>query len=129
MKVRIFDNKSELGQAAADDAAGIIQQAIADHDAAYVIAATGASQFEFLDALVRKEIDWSKVVFFHLDEYVDLPEAHAASFRRYLKERIINRVQPHAFHLINGEAGNVQEECRRVGELILRQQIDVAFVG
>jgi len=129
MEVKVFNNKLKLGEAAAKDAASIIQQAIADRDAAYVIAATGASQFEFLDALVRKEIDWSKVVFFHLDEYVDLPEAHAASFRRYLKERIINQVQPHAFHLINGEAGNVQEECRRVGELILRQQIDVAFVG
>jgi len=129
MEVKVFDNKPELGQAAADDAARIIQHAIADRDAAYVIAATGASQFEFLDALVRKEIDWSKVVFFHLDEYVDLPEAHAASFRRYLKERIINRVRPRAFHLINGEAEDVQEECRRVGELILRQEIDVAFVG
>jgi len=129
MEVKVFDNKLALGEAAADDATRIIQQAVADRDAAYVIAATGASQFEFLDALVRKEIDWSKVVFFHLDEYVDLPEAHAASFRRYLKERIINRVQPRAFHLINGEAGDVQEECRRVGELILRQEIDVAFVG
>jgi len=129
MEVKVFNTKLELGEAAAEDAASIIQQAIADRDAAYVIAATGASQFEFLDALVRKEIDWSKVVFFHLDEYVDLPEAHAASFRRYLKERIINRVQPRAFHLINGESGDVQEECRRVGELILRQEIDVAFVG
>jgi len=129
VNIRIFDNKRELGQAAADDAASIIQQAIADREAAYVIAATGASQFEFLDALVKKKIDWSKVVFFHLDEYVDLPEAHPASFRRYLKERIINQVQPRLFHLINGEADNVQEECRRVGELLSRQTIDVAFVG
>ena len=129
MNIRIFDNKRELGQAAADDAASIIQQAIADREAAYVIAATGASQFEFLDALVKKKIDWSKVVFFHLDEYVDLPEAHPASFRRYLKERIINQLQPRLFHLINGEADNVQEECRRVGELLSRQTIDVAFVG
>jgi glucosamine-6-phosphate deaminase len=129
VKVQIFDNKLELGEAAAEDAASIIHQAIADRDAAYVIAATGASQFEFLDALVRKEIDWSKVVFFHLDEYVNLPEAHAASFRRYLKERIVNRVHPRTFHLINGEADDVQEECRRVGKLISQQSIDVAFVG
>ena len=129
MNIRILDNKLQLGQAAAGDAAGIIQQAIADRDAAYVIAATGASQFEFLDALVQKQIDWSKVVFFHLDEYVNLPEAHPASFRRYLKERIINRVPLRAFHLINGEADDVQEECRRVGKLISQQSIDVAFVG
>ena len=129
MKVEVFNNKLELGEAAAADANKIIQQAIVDRDVAYVIAATGASQFEFLDALVGKPIDWSKVVFFHLDEYVNLSEAHPASFRRYLKERIINRVQPLAFHLINGEAEDVLKECQRVGELISQQAIDVAFVG
>lgn len=129
MKVEVFDTKIALGQVAADDAAQIIQQAIAERDVAYLIAATGMSQFEFLDALVAQEIDWSKVVFFHLDEYVDLPETHPASFRRYLKERIIDRVRPRAFHLIDGEAADVAEECKRVGKLISAQQIDAAFVG
>ncbi len=89
LQIEVFDTKAQLGQAAARNAAQIIQYAIAERGTAYVIAATGASQFEFLDALVVEEIDWSKVVFFHLDEYVGLPESHPASFRRYLKERII----------------------------------------
>jgi len=80
LQLEVFDTKGELGQAAARDAAMIINQAISERGAAYVIAATGASQFEFLDSLVVEEIDWSKVVFFHLDEYVGLPESHAASF-------------------------------------------------
>ncbi len=125
----MFDTKTELGQAAARDAAKIIHEAIRERESAYVIAATGASQFEFLDSLVLEEIDWGKVVFFHLDEYVGLPESHPASFRRYLKERVLGRVQPAAFHLINGEAADVREECRRVDELISRQTVDVAFVG
>lgn len=129
LQLEVFDTKAELGQAAARDAATIINQAISARGVAYVIAATGASQFEFLDSLVVEEIDWAKVVFFHLDEYVGLPESHPASFRRYLKERILSRVQPRSFHLLNGEAGDVYEECRRVGELISRETIDVAFVG
>ena len=129
MNIEVFDTKPALGQAAAEHAAGIIQAAIAERDVAYLIAATGASQFDFLDALVIKDVDWGKVVFFHLDEYVGLPETHPASFRRYLKERIVDRVHPRAFHLINGEAHDVAEECRRVGQLISQQQIDVAFVG
>ena len=129
MQIEIFDTTAQLGQTAARDAAQIIQQAIAERGAAYVIAATGASQFEFLEALVVEEIDWNKVVFFHLDEYVGLPESHPASFRRYLKERIINRVNPRAFHLINGETDDVYQECRLVGRLIVQQTIDVAFVG
>jgi glucosamine-6-phosphate deaminase len=129
MRVQIFDSKLELGEAAARDAAALIQQAITNRDVAYVIAATGMSQFEFLDALVSHDIAWQKVEFFHLDEYVGLPETHPASFRRYLTERIIDRVHPRAFHLINGDAGDPKAECRRVGKLIARQTIDVAFVG
>src|SRR5689334_12933094 len=129
MDIKVFDTKSELGRAAAEDAAQIINQAIDERDVAYVIAATGASQFEFLDALTQAEIDWSRVVFFHLDEYVGLPESHPASFRRYLKERLASRIHPRAFHFLNGEANDVNEECRRVGDLIAQQTIDVAFVG
>lgn len=129
MNIEIFDSKLELGETAARDAATLIQQAIASRDVAYVIAATGASQFEFLDALVLHEIDWQRVEFFHLDEYVGLPETHPASFRRYLTKRIINRIHPKAFHLINGEATDPQAECRRVGELISQHTIDLAFVG
>jgi len=129
LEIKVFNTKSALGEAAARDAAGIINEAINERGTAFVIAATGASQFEFLDALVQEEIDWAKVVFFHLDEYVGLPESHSASFRRYLKERLASRIQPKAFHFLDGEAGDVYQECRRVGALIAQQTIDVAFVG
>lgn len=129
LEIKVFDTKSALGEAAARDAAQIINEAINERGTAFVIAATGASQFEFLDALVQKKIDWAKVVFFHLDEYVGLPESHPASFRRYLKERLVNRIQPKAFHFLDGEADDVHGECRRVGDLIAQQAIDVAFVG
>jgi len=129
VQVRVFDTKQELGKAAATDAAEIINHAIAERNSAYVIAATGMSQFEFLDALMLEPIDWTKVTFFHLDEYVGLPESHPASFRRYLKERITSRVHPRAFHFIDGEAADVHDECRRVGHLITQQTVDAAFVG
>jgi len=129
LDIKVFNTKLELGRAAARDAAKIINQAINERDAAYVIAATGASQFEFLDSLAQEKIDWSKVVFFHLDEYVGLPESHPASFRRYLKERVVSRIHPKTFHFIDGEAGDVYAECHRVGDLIAQQTIDVAFVG
>jgi len=129
LQIKIFTTKTELGQAAARDAAAIINHAIAERNSAYVIAATGASQFEFLDALMLAPVDWTKVTFFHLDEYVGLPQSHAASFRRYLKERIVSRVHPRAFYFIDGEADDVQAECGRIGQLITQQTVDVAFVG
>jgi len=129
LEIQVFDTKVELGEAAARDAARIINEAIEERGAAFVIAATGASQFEFLDALVQEKIDWARVVYFHLDEYVGLPESHPASFRRYLKERLLSRIHPKAFHFLDGEVADVSQECRRVGELIAQQTIDVAFVG
>ncbi len=129
MKVEVFDSKIEMGQAAASRAAEIIEQAIKERSKAYLIAATGASQFEFLDALTTHPLDWARTTFFHLDEYVGLPPTHAASFRRYLKERIVDRVHPGAFHFINGDAEDAREECLRVGKLISQQTIDAAFVG
>ena len=130
MKVEVFDSKREMGGTAAREAAEIIRDAIAARGEARVVAATGASQFDFLDALAREEgIDWGKVTFFHLDEYVGLPESHPASFRKYLRERLAERVRPGAFHFIDGEATDPRAECRRLGELISQGEIDVAFVG
>jgi glucosamine-6-phosphate deaminase len=130
MDIQIFDSRLELAQAAATNAAGLIRRAITTRGQAYLIAATGASQFEFLDALVLQPgIDWSTVTFFHLDEYVGLPKSHPASFRRYLQERIVDRIHPGAFHFLNGDVADPAAECRRVGELISRQTIDAAFVG
>jgi glucosamine-6-phosphate deaminase len=130
MEIRVFETKVELGKAAGADAAAILRDAIARRGGAHVVAATGASQFEFLDALVAAPgIDWSRVVCFHLDEYVGLPETHPASFRRYLKERIVARVRPGTFHFIEGDAADPAAEARRVGQLLRSTSIDVAFVG
>jgi len=130
MDLQIFDSRLELGEAAANNAADLIRHAIATRGQAYLIAATGASQFEFLDALMLPpKVDWGQVTFFHLDEYVGLPKSHPASFRRYLQARIVDRIHPGAFHFLDGDVADPASECRRVGELISRQTIDAAFVG
>ncbi len=130
MNTRVFGSRQEMAQAAAEEAGAIITGAIVQRGEAYIIAATGASQFEFLDQLIaNRSIDWKKCTLFHLDEYVGLPETHRASFRRYLRERVVERVQPGVFHFINGDAGSPEQECQRVGDLISECVIDVAFVG
>jgi len=131
MRVDISASKQDLGATAAADGAAWIRQAIAERGEANVIVATGASQFEVLAELAKAPgIDWSKVTFFHLDEYVGMPMTHPASFRKYLKERLVDRLPtpPRAFHFLDAE-GDCQAECRRLGELIARHPIDVAFIG
>lgn len=127
----IFVTKEEMGDAAAQAAAKAIKQAIADRNQANLILATGASQFEMLEALTATtEIDWSKVVMFHLDEYIGLGPDHPASFRKYLKERFVDQVgQLKAVHFVDGDTGDPAGECRRLGTLIQNHPIDVACVG
>ena len=91
MRIVISKTADDLGRRAADKAAELIKAAIADHGCARIVLSTGASQFETLKYLVEKDIDWKKVEMFHLDEYVDLPITHPASFRKYLKERFVDK--------------------------------------
>ena len=130
MNISIQKDPESLGIEAAKKAAMFIREAIQSNGNANIILATGSSQFETLKQLIEeKDIEWNKVTMFHLDEYIGLPLSHKASFRKYLKERFLDKVPPlEAVHLINGET-DPQQECDRLGDLIRKSPIDVALVG
>jgi glucosamine-6-phosphate deaminase len=118
-----------LGKTAGRVAARRIKSEIEKKGFANIILATGTSQFETLNQLTKEDIDWGKVTMFHLDEYIGLPESSPASFRRYLKERFIQKVpRLKGMHLINGENDPVKE-CKRLNEIINKTAIDLALVG
>lgn len=131
MKISIFDTKAEMGAAAATEGAEALRAELARRGAAGIVLATGTSQFEMLEALVAADgIDWSRVTAFHLDEYIGLPLDHPASFRGYLKERFAARVPDlAAFHYVDGQAADPVAETERLGALIRRHPIAVAFIG
>lgn len=127
MQIKILDDKKALGLAAAEHAAKSLRAALRENGAARIVAATGASQFEFLDSLTSAaDIDWSRVELFHLDEYVGLPATHPASFRKYILERIILKTGIGLktgitqYHLLDGE-GDPQEIAKRVGSELISQ--------
>ncbi|HEY5370153.1 MAG TPA: glucosamine-6-phosphate deaminase [Hanamia sp.] len=130
MEIITTNNPIELGKLAGKAAADLIINTIAQNGQANIILATGASQFETLNQLISdKRIDWSKVVMFHLDEYIGLPVTAAASFRKYLKERFLSKVPAlKEVYLIDGEA-DPEAECKRLSGLINQYHIDVALVG
>lgn len=130
MKIYILNSKENMGKAAAEKAAEILREAIKEKGKANFIAATGASQFEFLDHLTKiTSLEWGETTMFHLDEYIGLSEDHPASFRRYLQERLISKVHPGKVFLIAGDAPDPEEECERLNDIISQYEIDVAFVG
>lgn len=129
MKIEIYNSPHELGVSAGRSASQLIREAIELNGTANMILATGTSQFETINQLISEDIDWSKVVMFHLDEYIGLPVTHPASFRKYLQERFIEKIGSlKSAFLINGET-DAQQECERLGQLISQYPIDVALVG
>jgi glucosamine-6-phosphate deaminase len=127
--IKIFSSTILLAQKAAEEAATAIRNAISARGEARIIAATGASQFEFLETLTKiRGIDWKRVEMFHLDEYVGMSEQAPASFCRYLRERLIDKAGLEKYHLLDG-TGVPAEVIERVSAEIVKAPIDVAFVG
>lgn len=129
MKIHVDSTAEQMGNRAAQETARRIRAAVQANGVCRILLSTGASQFEMLDALTKMEdIPWNQVVMFHLDEYVGMPMTHPASFRKYLKERFIDKVHPGAYFFVNGE-GDIQKNIETLTQEIRKAPIDVALVG
>lgn len=128
MKLNIYKNSDELGRAAATHGGNLIRKAIEEDNRARIILSTGASQFDTIKYLIKEDIDWSKVEMFHLDEYIGLPQTHPASFRKYLKERFINIVNPGKAYLVDGE-GDVKKNIEILSRALLEEKIHLGLIG
>ena len=129
MKIRVDKDRRSLSEAAASHAADSLRSAVERTGKARLVAATGASQLDFLDALTAiADVPWARVELFHLDEYIGMPPSHPASFRRYLHERLIDKTGITNIHLLDGE-GDPEEVRRSVGRTLSREPVDVMFAG
>ena len=130
MRLKLFRDGNSLAQAAAEQAAATIRDAIAREGRCRIVVATGASQFPFLEALTRAAaIDWAKVVAFHLDEYIGIPITHPASFRKMLLDKLVSKTGVVKYHLVEGDAADLAGAVREIGTKLTSAPIDVAFVG
>jgi glucosamine-6-phosphate deaminase len=130
MLLRVFNDKTTLGRAAAEQAANAIRRAISQRGKARIIAATAASQLEFLDALTKVPgIDWTQVEAFHLDEYIGLPITHPGSFRKMLMDELVNKTGITHYHLLEGDAPDPSAAVREAGKQLASGPIDIAFLG
>ncbi|MGI2296803.1 glucosamine-6-phosphate deaminase [Paenibacillus sp. GXUN7292] len=128
MNIKIYENPTELGEAAAQYCASILHQTIQEKGEAVIILSTGSSQFEFMQSFVEMDIDWGKITMFHLDEYVALPESHPASFRKYLKERFLQFVSIKEAFLVNSE-GDVAAHLQKLNKELGSRTVDLALIG
>jgi glucosamine-6-phosphate deaminase len=130
LTVRVFKDKKHLGAAAAAHASSILERLIRENGAARILISTGNSQLEMIAELVEHaEIDWRFAEIFHIDEYVGLPATHPASFRHWVRTRLVDRVQPGKAHYLAGDAEDADRECARYAKLLAARPVDLAFVG
>ena len=118
-----------MGEDAASFVSEILNLAIKERGNANLILGTGASQYPLLEVLLKKELDWTKITLFHLDEYIGLSDQHPASFRRFLRERIAEKVNPKNVYYLKGDADDIEAEIRRYEKLLRGNPVDVACIG
>ncbi|HEX3987757.1 MAG TPA: glucosamine-6-phosphate deaminase [Acidobacteriaceae bacterium] len=130
VKVRVYPTAKAAGHAAAETVAATLRELSAKRDRIGVIFATGASQLETLHALTSiPDLPWEKVHGYHLDEYIGLDENHPASFRRYLRENLTNRVSMAAFRAIDGSAADPEKVRRDYVEKLRGADPQICLLG
>jgi len=130
LKVESYESTGAMGRAAAESAAESLRALAAQRDTVAVIFATGASQMATLEALTSiPGLPWDKVVGFHMDEYLGIPDDHPASFRRYLRERLTSKVKMREFHGVDGTSANPEETCRKYADLLRKLNPQLCLLG
>ena len=129
LNVKIYQESEEMALAAAGFVVARLNTAISERGAANLILGTGTSQLAFIKYLQKQKIDWPKITVFHLDEYKGMPETHPASFRKYLKEKILEKVQPKQVYYLNGDAPDTEAEVIRYENLLKEHPVDVVCIG
>jgi len=130
LTIHVFNDRRALGEAAAAHAARRLKDLASQHQELAVIFATGESQMETLRALTaRTDLPWTRITGFHMDEYVGLSDQHPASFRRYLRERLTDKVPLQRFCPVAGDAPDPQQTCSQYAETLRHSRPQLCLLG
>jgi glucosamine-6-phosphate deaminase len=130
LSVRVYERLEDLAVAAAHAAHECLREAVNRQGQATAILASAASQVKFLEVLTGLGgLDWSRVTLFHMDEYLGISDQHPASFQRFLREHVVQRVKPGTCHYLAGDALESIQECDRYAGLLQAHPIDLCCLG
>lgn len=129
LTVKTYANRKLMGKDAARQVEQCIKKLLAQKPFVNIVFAAAPSQNEFLAALSKVVIDWSKINAFHMDEYVGLSETAPQRFATFLKNALFDKVKFNFVYFLNGNAANLQEECKRYTLLLQQWQADIVCMG
>jgi glucosamine-6-phosphate deaminase len=129
LKVKIYESREGMGEAAAGMVAEKINELFAGQEIVNIIFAAAPSQNEFLEHLTGESIEWQRINAFHMDEYIGLEAAAPQGFGNFLRDRIFDKVPFNQVFYLNGGADNVEEECKRYEEVLKQYPADIVCMG
>jgi len=130
IKLEIHSTANAAGDAAAHAAAEELRRLAQLGKSIGVIFATGNSQLDTLDALTSiPGLPWDQVQGFHMDEYIGLDENHRASFRRYLREKLTQRVAMNSFFEMNGNVEDIDSFGREYAKQLELAEPQLCLLG
>jgi glucosamine-6-phosphate deaminase len=129
LDVEVHPGNQEMGAAAAEAAAKIINAAVQRSGNANLVLATGNSQLTFLAALQQQNIAWPAVTVFHMDEYLNLPAGHPAGFPDFLRRQLLDEVRVRAFYPVPGHPADLTLACKGYETLLRAHPVDLCVLG
>lgn len=129
LEVIISDTREQLGIRAAEAVFSKLKDLFKTQESVNMIFAAAPSQNEFLAELIQKEIDWTRINAFHMDEYVGLADDAPQGFGNFLRSKIFDKVAFKSVNFLNGNAGNLEEECARYSKLLKDNPCDIVCMG
>lgn len=130
LKLEIHDSRESAGESAARAVAHAFEDLDRRGESISMIFATGASQLAVLEALTAVPgLPWGKIQGFHMDEYVGISDMHPASFRRYMREKLVQRVAMKQFWEIDGNTADLEAFCRNYAEKLRAAAPQLCLLG
>lgn len=129
LEVRIFESRAAMGKNAAEEVANKVNELLAARNEINMIFGAAPSQNEFLENLISKDLEWSRINAFHMDEYIGLNERAPQGFGNFLRDRIFNKVPFKSVHFLNGNSGDPAQECSRYEDLLRQMPPDIVCMG
>lgn len=129
LKIRIYDNRGSLGADAASDVAEKIRELLNEKDEINMIFAAAPSQNEFLENLLKEDVEWSRINAFHMDEYIGLDAKAPQGFGNFLRDRLFGKANFKSVNYIQGSTGDPKAECARYTELLKKYPTDIVCLG
>ncbi len=129
LRVEVYENRTDMGKSAGIAVANKMRDLLAKQKQVRMIFASAPSQNEFLEQLRQEDrIDWSRIIAFHMDEYIGLLKNSPQLFSNYIKDHLFSFVSPGEVHYINS-ANSISDECMRYKKLISEAPIDIVCLG